>query len=193
MRYSQGSSAKMHPDQWVGSVISTRSCRAWRVLAIKQLMLCGNLQILCLPPQIKHSSKAQGPDFSCDYHSAALSPVWCWAWVQDSAQCLGTGGCGCGPGYRRGLDPGNSYGGCADSVADCCGITPNDDDWSSWWPSGTDGSRVPPPHSQWPSARGRRLQLTDSTSMQGLAALPLCLLLAPSQTWHPLEGRRTHY
>lgn len=183
----------MHPDQWLGSVINNRSCGARRVLAIEQLTFSWNLQFSCLPPQIRHSSKAQGPDFSTDYHSSGLSPVWWWAWVQDSAQCLGSGGCGCGPGYRWGLDPGSSYGGHADSVADCCGITPRGDDWSSWLPSGTDGSKVPPQHSQWSLARGLRLLLTDSTSMQGFAALPLCLLLAPSQTWHPLEGRRTHY
>lgn len=141
----------------------------------------------------RHPSKAQGPDLSTDDHSSALSPGWWWAWVQDSAQGLGTGGCGCGPGYRWGLGPGSSSGGRADSAADCCGITPSDDGCSSWLPSGTDGSKAPPPYSQWPSVRGLRLLLTHSTSMQGLAALPLCLLLAPSQTWHPLEGRRTHY
>lgn len=178
----------MPPAQRVRSVVSNRSCGARRVLAIEQ-MFYWNLQFSWLSLQIRHPSKVQGPDFNTD----CLSPVWWWAWVQDSAHCLGTGGCGCGPNYRQDFGSGSNYGDPAGSVVDCCGTTLTGDDRSSWWPSGTDGSKVPPPQSLWPSARGLRLLLTHSTSTQGLAALPLCLLSAPSQPWHPLEGRRTYY
>lgn len=150
--------------------------------------------------QTKHSQKIIS--FTCSpvvfitgNRSCHLSPVWWWAWVQDSAQCLGTGGFGwgCGPDYSWGFGSGSSFGDLADLDAGCCGTSLSDDDWSSWSPSGTDGSKVSPPQSQWPAARGHRLPPTHSTSRQGQAAPPLCLLWAPSQTWHPLEGRRTHY
>lgn len=133
--------------------------------------------------------------FNSGNRSCHLSPVWWWAWGHRSAQHLGTGGSGwgCGPGYSWGSESDSSFGDPADLAAGCCGTWLSDGDWSSLSPSGSDGSKAPPPRSQLPAARGRRLLPTHSTSRQGQAAPPLCLLWAPSQTWHPLEGRRTHY
>lgn len=196
----RGSLAKVHPDQWIRSVIGSRNCSVsymWVLISEEGRWVFAPVDHFM---QTKHShctvTFTYGPvGLNTGNRSCHLSPVWWWALVRDSAQCLGTDGFGwgCGPNYSWGFGSGSSFGDLADWAAGCCGTSLSDDDWSSWWPSCTDGSKVRPPQPQWPEARGHRLPPTHSTSRQGPAAPPLCLLWAPSQTWHPLEGRRTHY